>query len=365
MAHKYAVIGTGSMGREHIECLKAIPSVEVVALADPNEESLQSAANLVSKPVKTYARYQDLLAAGGFDVLVIASPNHTHREVLADALKTDAHVLIEKPLCVSDEEAHEIKEWTKGRKGIVWVGQEYRYMPAMAELIRLVKAGEIGKVQQVAIREHREPFYPKIDDWNRFSENTGGTLVEKCCHYFDLMNLIVGERPSSVFASGGQRVNHLDEKYHGKTPDILDSAYVIVDYPSGARAMLDLCMFAEASLDREIITVVGDEGKVESVLPAMEVRLGKRSDWGKRVTWGESVPTNRGVGIRHVHDPAIRYVGHHHGATYLEHLKFIDAIENNTAPEVSVDDGALAVAMGRAAHQSIETGQPVKIASGL
>ena len=155
-------------------------------------------------------------------------------------------------------------------------------MPPLAELIRLVKAGEIGTVQQVSIREHREPFYSKVDDWNRFSQNTGGTLVEKCCHYFDLMNLIVGERPVSIFASGGQRVNHLDESYQGKPADILDSAYVIVDYPGGVKAMLDLCMFAEASLDREVVTVVGNEGKVESVLPAMELRLGKRSDWGKR-----------------------------------------------------------------------------------
>lgn len=361
MTRNYAVIGTGSMGREHIECLKAIPSARVVALADPNVDSLKQAASLLSEPAATYSNYQDLLAAGGFDVLVIASPNHTHREILEAALATDAHVLIEKPLCISDEECRQIKDLAKGRKGLVWVGQEYRYMPPVAELIRLVKAGEIGDVQQVSIREHREPFYPKVDDWNRFSANTGGTLVEKCCHYFDLMNLIVGERPSSIFATGAQRVNHLEEDYQGQTPDILDSAFVLVDYPSGVRAMLDLCMFAEASLDREIVTVVGNEGKVESVLPAMELRLGKRADWGQRLTWGQDEPTNRGVGVRHVHDPSVRYVGHHHGATYLEHLRLINAIENESEPEVSIDDGALAVAMGRAAHRSIETGQPVKI----
>lgn len=349
------------MGREHIECLLAIPSARIVALADPNQESLLAAAALLDEPVKTYARYQDLLAAGGFDVLVIASPNQTHHEILSEALKTDAHVLIEKPLCISDAQCRDVQKWSKGRSGMVWVGHEYRYMPPVAELIRLVRAGEIGKVVQVSIREHREPFYPKVDDWNRFSQNTGGTLVEKCCHYFDLMNLIVGEVPTSLFASGGQRVNHLHEQYQGKTPDILDSAYVVVDYPGGAKAMLDLCMFAEASLDREIVTVVGDEGKVESVLPAMELRLGKRTDWGQRLTWGQAMPANRGVGVRHVYDPSIRYVGHHHGATYLEHLHLISAIENGSAPEVSVEDGALAVAMGRAAHRSIETGQPVRI----
>lgn len=234
-------------------------------------------------------------------------------------------------------------------------------MPPVAELIRLVKAGEIGKVQQVSIKEHREPFYPKVDDWNRFSANTGGTLVEKCCHYFDLMNLLVGEKPVRVFASGGQRVNHLDESYGGNKPDILDSAYVIVEYPSGVRAMLDLCMFAEASQDREVITVIGDEGKVESFLPSMELRLGKRAQWGSKSNWDDKLPANRGVGVRHVYDPNVRYVGHHHGATYIEHLRLIDAIKNQRAPEVSVGDGALAVAMGRAAHRSIDSGKPEEV----
>jgi predicted dehydrogenase len=144
-----------------------------------------------------------------------------------------------------------------GRQAIVWVAQEYRYMPPVAEMLRMAHAGAVGRVHQVAIREHREPFYPKVDDWNRFSANTGGTLVEKCCHYFNLMDLVLQEKPVSVYASGAQRVNHLNESYAGRTPDILDSAYVIVEYPSGARAMLDLCMFAENSVDSEQIVIVG------------------------------------------------------------------------------------------------------------
>jgi len=90
---------------------------------------------------------------------------------------------------------------------------EYRYMPAVAELVRLVGDGVVGTPRMLAIREHRFPFLTKVDNWNRFSANTGGTLVEKACHYFDLMNLIIGERPSRVYASGAQDLNHLDERY--------------------------------------------------------------------------------------------------------------------------------------------------------
>ena len=61
----------------------------------------------------------------------------------------------------------------------------------------------------LSIREHRFPFLVKVNDWNRFAKNTGGTLVEKCCHFFDLMRLIVQSEVQKVYASGDQDVNHL------------------------------------------------------------------------------------------------------------------------------------------------------------
>jgi myo-inositol 2-dehydrogenase / D-chiro-inositol 1-dehydrogenase len=226
-------------------------------------------------------------------------------------------------------------------------------------LIRLAHAGEIGTLHQVAIREHREPFYPKVGDWNRFSANTGGTLVEKCCHYFNLMDHILREPPTRVFASGAQRVNHLNEKYSGKTPDILDSAYVIVEYASGARASLDLCMFAENSTDNEHITVVGDEGKLESLIPSLVLRVGRRDDWGKREVWGQASGTGRGVATRRVWDTNIRYAGQHFGASWIEHQKFAQAVREGTPPEITLEEGLRSIATGLAAHRSIDTGLPV------
>ena len=77
-----------------------------------------------------------------------------------------------------------------------------------------------------------------------------------------------------VYASGGQDVNHLDERYDGETPDILDNAYVIVDFDDGARALLDLCMFAEGSRNEQEIAAIGDAGKVECFVPESNVVIG-------------------------------------------------------------------------------------------
>lgn len=362
---RYGIVGCGSMGREHIENLKALAGTQVTAIADPNAASRAAAQDILPSGVQVFEHHQALLDSGLCDAVVIATPNFTHIEMMRAALETDLHILLEKPLVTRIEDGVEMVAQAKGRKGIVWVAQEYRYMPPVAEMIRMAHAGAVGKLHQVAIREHREPFYPKVDDWNRFSANTGGTLVEKCCHYFNLMDLILGEKPVRVFASGGQRVNHLSEEYGGRRPDILDSAYVIVEYPSGARAMLDLCMFAENSVDNEHVVIVGDEGKLESLLPSLTLRHGRREDWGRREVWGEPSGTGKGVAVRRVWDTNIKYAGQHFGASYIEHQHFAAAIRNGTPPEITLEEGLRSVATGLAAHRSIETGRAVLMSEVL
>ena len=362
---RYGIIGCGSMGREHIENIKAMGGGRVTALSDTHEPSLQSAQALMDTAPAVFRDHRELLASGLCDAVVIATPNFTHAAILRDALATDLHILVEKPLVTRIDDGLDLVRRAEGRKGIVWVAQEYRYMPPVAEMIRMVHAGAAGRLHQVAIREHREPFYPKVGDWNRFSANTGGTLVEKCCHYFNLMDHILREKPLRVFASGGQRVNHLDERYEGRTPDILDSAFVIVEYPSGARASLDLCMFAENSVDNEHITVVGDEAKFESLLPSLTLRHGRREDWGRREVWGQPSGTGKGVSVRRVWDTNIKYPGQHFGASYIEHQHFARAIREGLPPEITLEEGLRSVATGLAAHRSIDTGLPVAMADVL
>lgn len=359
---RYGIIGAGSMGREHIENIKVMGGATVTAISDPHEDSRRLASAATGGAPKLFERHQELLDSGLVDAVVIATPNDTHVEVLKDALATDLAVFIEKPLATTVEDCKQIINWDAKRNALTWMGLEYRFMPPVNEVIQRTKGGAIGKVQQVSIREHREPFYPKVGNWNRFTERTGGTLVEKCCHYFNLMDLIIGSQPIKVYASGGQNVNHLDEKYDGRAANMIDNAFVILDYPGDIRAMLDLCMFAEGSYDKEILTVVGDEGKLESFLPSLNVRYSRREDWGRRSGWGQGEGTGRGSEIKQVFDLNIKYLGHHYGASYIEHVKFRDAIINKTAAEVTLKDGATSVITGLAAHKSIAEGRPVTIA---
>ncbi len=344
---KYGIIGTGVMGQEHIQNINLIENAEVVAVCDTNESSRNQAKSLVRESTKFYNDLNELISKNIADAYIIATPNFTHINVLEQILKTNKHLLIEKPLCTTTEDCKKFELLSKDYSKIIWTGMEYRYMPPVTQLINEVHNHVIGKIKMLSIREHRFPFLNKVDDWNRFIINTGGTLVEKCCHFFDLMRLVIQSEPIKVYASGSQDVNHLEEKYDGKTPDIVDNAYVIVDFENGVRGMLDLCMFAENSEYQEEIVAVGDIGKIETFVPSnasgkdsSEVRIGLRKD---------NVNKSKEVKV----DKDILAAGHHHGSTYFEHLAFINAIQKNKKPEVSLRDGLMSVAIGEAAENSI------------
>ena len=354
---RYGIIGAGIMGIEHIQNINNIDGAEVVAVADPAESSRAWGAAEAAGEIETFEDYRDMLAAGVVDAVVVATPNMTHADVMDDVLAVPGlHVMLEKPMATTVADCRRIISAAADHTGVVWVGLEYRYMPAAARLIAEVEGGSVGTLQQLAIREHRFPFLPKIGDWNRFNRNTGGTLVEKCCHFFDLMALIVGSPPVRVMGSGGQDFNHLDEEYDGETPDIMDAALVIFEFDNGTRAMLDLCMYAEASKHQEEIVAVGDVGKVEALTPGAVL---KGADPRQIVRVGNRAKSV--VEELEVHDDRIRWQGGHDGSSYIEHLEFIDAIRTGSPATVTVDDGLLSVAMGIAAHRAIEEGRVVSM----
>jgi len=345
---RYGVIGTGMMGLEHVRNLALLPGAELVAYADPHEESRRWARLAAGPAPSAYDDYRALLDDPNVDALVIATPNHTHRAVLEDAFATRKHILIEKPLCTTVADAGWVVERAARHPGVVWTAMEYRYMPPVARLVDEVRKGTIGRLHMFAIREHRFPFLPKVGDWNRFARNTGGTLVEKCCHFFDLMRFVVASEAVRVYASAGQDVNHLDERYDGETPDILDNAYVTVDFANGARALLDLCMFAEGSRNQEEITATGALGKVECFVPESSLVIGRRKP---RSVESFSVPV----------DPKLLEAGFHHGSTYYEHERFFAAATRGAAVEVTALDGLRAVEIGAAAEQSAREGRPIAL----
>ena len=360
MTVRYGLIGSGMMGQEHIGNIALLDGAEIVAVADP-DEGMRAAAARQAGDVVVYADYRELLSADICDAYIIASPNDTHHAVMVDTLASDKPILCEKPLCTTLADCRDLVARAARSRSLVWVAMEYRFMPSAQRLIRETAAGTAGSPKMVAIREHRYPFLDKVDDWNRFNRRTGGTLVEKCCHYWDLMRLLLGSDPIRVYASAGIANNHLDEQYGGETPDIIDHGFVIVDFENGTRGMLDLCMFADGSAWQEVISVTGPKARIDACLPAP---LRFSPDGEARAAC--IVVSDRATKTEHVEtipvDEALLRAGDHHGSTYFQHEKFRDLVRTGHGrPEVTLDDGLWAVHVGEAAERSAESGQAITL----
>ncbi|WP_394209047.1 Gfo/Idh/MocA family protein [Enterovibrio calviensis] len=352
---RYGILGCGMMGQEHIRNIQLLDHAEITVLAEPNPDMLKKAQALVPS-ARAVSDLDALLEGNDVDALVVVTPNFQHAEQLLGIMsRCTLPILIEKPICTHIDDVKKLSEAAANYPAPIWVAMEYRYMPPITLLLSLIHGGEIGQRHLFSIREHRFPFLHKIDDWNRFNHKTGGTLVEKCCHFFDLMRLMTNANPVRVFASGNQAVNHRDEQYEGKTPDIIDNAMVTIEFDNHTRASLELCMFAEGSRYQEEICVVGDKGKVECLVP------GPGRFWPTKTLGEAPVPQvissprdPKGPKIMDVPvDPALLEAGDHNGSTFYQHQKFQRAVWGEQEVEVTLEDGLKAVVMGLAAQTSL------------
>ncbi len=361
MTVRYGIIGGGMMAQEHIRNISLLDGACVTALADPDPGMRRKSQELAGGRATAYSDARDMTAEQECDAFVIATPNDTHFELLSHILTLRRPVLAEKPLCTNLDDCRRIAETAQECDVPVWVAMEYRFMPPLAELIQRVASGEAGPPVMMAIREHRYPFLNKVGYWNRFNCRTGGTMVEKCCHFWDLMRLVLDSDPVRVFASGSIAVNHLDEEYEGRNPDIVDNAFVILDFENGARGMLDLCMFAEGAYWQETVSVTGPRARIDAMVPGPARFL---PDGEERVP---AVEVSSRAGRRPIRrevpvNPEILRAGDHYGATFYQHERFLALAKGEiAAPLVTIDDGSWAVAVGEAAERSARTGKAVEI----
>lgn len=356
----YGIIGCGMMGQEHLKNIALLPDTQVSVIFEPDPDMAKRALELAPNALLVDS-VEALLEVATLDCLLIVSPNYCHFDQL-EYIRTlrPLPILVEKPLFTDPRDAMRLEAFRADYPAPIWVAMEYRYMPPIAAFLDVARTIP-GGVKMLTIREHRFPFLEKVGDWNRFNAKTGGTFVEKCCHFFDLMRLTLQSEPVRIMASAGQSANHLDEAYGGQTPDILDNGYVIVDFENGARAMLELCMFAEGARYQEEVSAVGSTCKVEALVP------GPGRFWPAHLG-APPVPqlvisprAPKGPEIRDIPvDPTLLAAGDHNGSTFYQHKGFLAMVRGEqTTPDVTLEDGWKAVAMGMAAQRSAITGQSI------
>ncbi len=264
---KTAVIGAGMMGFSQIRnCFEPLEEYEIVAVCEvyePNIRRISDYFRETGKPVRIYESYRELLEKEDFSLAAIVTPDYLHEELTVACIEAGKHVRLEKPMATTMEGLKAVLQAHEKRPDLVLqVGYELRYADAICKMRN--NLAEIGSPKMIWCHEFRHPFLKKeglIPDWIRKKAYSGGTLLEKNCHHFDLFNMVAKAKPKQVYASGDHTTEYADT-------DVLDSAFVTVEYENGIRASLSLCMFApelkgQKHMHALEFGILGDKGRME------------------------------------------------------------------------------------------------------
>jgi predicted dehydrogenase len=199
---RVGIIGAGFIGRVHIEALRRLGYVDVVAVSERDQSAADSAAAELNIP-RAYGKSEDMLKDKDIDAVHIATLNHLHYPLAKMAMEYGKHILCEKPLAMESAQALDLLE-TAEKKGIVHaVNHNLRYYPLVKQARSMVKAGEVGSVRLIHGHYLQDWLFLETDYNWRLIASTGGksrTVADIGTHWLDMVQHITGQTVVSVYA---------------------------------------------------------------------------------------------------------------------------------------------------------------------
>ncbi len=325
---RVAVLGAGFMGGTHAQAWHALPEVELTTIY------AKSAARAAPLAESLGTGWTDdlgsILSDAAIDVVDICLPSPLHREAAEAALVAGKHVLLEKPIALTELDARAIMATAAASDRTFMVAHVLRFWPEYLELRRRVAAGELGQPRS-ALATRRQAF-PAWSDLFTRADLTGGAVVDMMIHDFDALNWVLGA-PAAVTARGRR-----NQRSGG-----FDQVQVLIDYQTGASAIVDGGMeMPDTYPFGSRFEVLGDAGAAE-----YHFQAGGRS-------FEEGAGLNRLTVYPAAAEAAIIPV-EQFDPFAAEIAYFADCIRNRVAPDrVTATDALLALQVALAARSSLE-----------
>jgi len=429
-SRRYVVVGTGHRVQMYLGAMTGAhrDDAELVALLEPNPGRLAVHANhlaeagLAMDGVVTGHpdELEKVIADTRADRVIITSPDFTHAGLIVRGLDAGVDVVVEKPLTIDPDSTRRIAEEVQLSGKQIVVTHNYRYSPRNSGLKQLIKNGSIGRPLSVTFEwvldtAHGADYFRR---WHRDKANSGGLLIHKASHHFDLINWLLADAPVQVYARGGVRFYgaenadargmgprpergthdgphspweldlrndarlkalyldnesydgyHRDQDVFGPGVTAEDNLAVIVDYAGGAT--LSYSLNAHSPWEGYRIYVNGTEGRAElEVIERAAVLVGAD---GKVVVDPSALPDSsirqggERLTLQRHWEPAqdIEIVqgegGHGGGDTLLLADVFCGPGEDWLERPSNWVDGVRSIAVGMAGNESLRTGLPVKV----
>jgi predicted dehydrogenase len=268
---KIGIIGVGTIGSVHAEAYVKVPDAQVVALCDILPERLQEKGKRHSV-TRLFEKYQDLLADPEIEAVSICVPNRMHAPIAIDAFKAGKHVLLEKPMAMSQKEGRAIVSARDAAKKVLTMGMVRRQSPD-AEIVKAaIDSGKLGEIYQIRIRLIRRRGIPGLGGWfTTKGESGGGGLIDIGVHFFDLAMWTTGLwNPTRVSAKVYSKFGSPMQDYHYISmwagPPKFDGTFDVDDYAAGivrfgdkATLSFEVAWAANAK-DEQMLEILGTKG---------------------------------------------------------------------------------------------------------
>lgn len=332
MTLKSAVIGVGSMGRNHARIYWELPDVEFVGVADGDLAKAEAIAQRYG--TKAYTDYRTMLDEQKPDIVTVAVPTIYHLDVALDVISRGIHLLVEKPIAFNLEQGKQIIKAANEASVKLMVGHIERFNPAVIALKQHIADGELGRVFQ--IDAHRQgPFPARIGDV--------GVVIDLAVHDLDIMRYVTGQEIIRVYAETEHRI-------HSQHEDLLAGLVRMAD---GTVGTLTINWLTPTKI-RELF-VTGERGMFRVDYLTQDLYFFENS--ATHTAEWENLRVLRGVG----EGGMMRFMINKKEPLRAEQEAFISAVLNDTPTAVSGDDALRALELAQAVVLSGEEQRQVKV----
>jgi len=247
---RVGIIGAGFVADIHAAAFKMVPEAEVIAVASPTPGKARRFAEERGIP-KAFEDYRDLLALREIDMVNVCVPNYLHAQVTIDAARADKHVVCEKPLCRTLQEADEMIETCREAGVLLMYAEELCFAPKYVRAKQLVDEGAIGR--PFLVKQNEEHFGPHMPWFWDIDKSGGGVLLDMGCHSIEFARWIFDKpRVKSVTASLGVRVH--SDKTRGE-----DHSLCIVEFEGNRLGVAENSWAKQGGVD-DHCEIYGSEG---------------------------------------------------------------------------------------------------------
>lgn len=429
---RYAIVGTGGRVVMFIDPIvsRFRSTAQIVGLCDINpvrlayhQERLAREHNVTGIPLFPAEAFDEMLAKQRPDCVIVCTIDALHDEYIIRALNAGCEVITEKPLTTDANKCARIMEAAKRSGKPVRVTFNMRWMPGAATVKKLIASGMIGQVKSAVMEytldtKHGADYFRR---WHSDKDKSGGLLVHKSTHHFDLINWWMDSIPDKVFAFGDLafygRKNAIErgekslagyDRYTGVAPDsdpfkldmaadailnglylsaekedgyirdrnvfrdginIEDSLSVIAKYRSGATLTYSLTAFCPSEGFR--VSINGDKGRIEYFTHFKSHIIRGAANEGSELEAGTKKTTQR-ITVHPLFEPAydveipLAEGSHGGGDLLLQNQMFgVEKSLDEINQDAGHEQGAASALLGFAANKSIETGTPVVVSDLL